>query len=124
MSECNGHSSGPFDPMGMTVYCDGRCRPSPRWIWWARMQLIILTIQWDEWIHRPGVDDEDGNAAIERIVHEAIVWIDDGIEHYHADAPAAWLSAQIGDTTAALARVAITPIRLPLLLPGIRAVGR
>jgi hypothetical protein len=24
--ECEGHPSGPFDPMGETVYCDGSCR--------------------------------------------------------------------------------------------------
>ena len=24
--ECEGHPSGPFDPMGTTVYCDGSCR--------------------------------------------------------------------------------------------------
>jgi hypothetical protein len=23
---CDGHVSGPFDPMGVTVYCDGSCR--------------------------------------------------------------------------------------------------
>lgn len=26
MSECEGHPAGPLDPMGETVYCDGRCR--------------------------------------------------------------------------------------------------
>ncbi|HYH96904.1 hypothetical protein [Hyalangium sp.] len=25
--ECHGHPAGPTDPMGETVYCDGRCRP-------------------------------------------------------------------------------------------------
>lgn len=24
--ECQGHPSGPYDPMGVTVYCDGSCR--------------------------------------------------------------------------------------------------
>jgi hypothetical protein len=24
-AECKGHPAGPFDPMGETVYCDGRC---------------------------------------------------------------------------------------------------
>ena len=24
--ECEGHPTGPFDPMGVTVYCDGSCR--------------------------------------------------------------------------------------------------
>lgn len=24
--ECKGHPAGPFDPMGVTVYCDGSCR--------------------------------------------------------------------------------------------------
>lgn len=24
--ECEGHPAGPFDPMGVTVYCDGSCR--------------------------------------------------------------------------------------------------
>lgn len=24
--ECQGHPAGPFDPMGVTVYCDGSCR--------------------------------------------------------------------------------------------------
>lgn len=23
--ECYGHPAGPFDPMGVTVYCDGTC---------------------------------------------------------------------------------------------------
>lgn len=23
---CEGHPAGPFDPMGETVYCDGRCQ--------------------------------------------------------------------------------------------------
>jgi hypothetical protein len=23
--ECDGHPAGPFDPMGVTVYCDGTC---------------------------------------------------------------------------------------------------
>jgi hypothetical protein len=23
---CEGHPSGPYDPMGLTVYCDGTCR--------------------------------------------------------------------------------------------------
>jgi hypothetical protein len=23
--ECDGHEAGPFDPMGVTVYCDGSC---------------------------------------------------------------------------------------------------
>lgn len=23
--ECEGHPAGPFDPMGVTVYCDGSC---------------------------------------------------------------------------------------------------
>jgi hypothetical protein len=23
---CDGHWTGPFDPMGVTVYCDGSCR--------------------------------------------------------------------------------------------------
>lgn len=26
--ECLGHPAGPLDPMGVTVYCDGTCRPS------------------------------------------------------------------------------------------------
>ena len=26
---CKGHPAGPFDPMGVTVYCDGTCRPVP-----------------------------------------------------------------------------------------------
>lgn len=25
--QCEGHPAGPYDPMGQTVYCDGRCRP-------------------------------------------------------------------------------------------------
>jgi hypothetical protein len=25
-AECEGHPSGPCDPMGVTVYCDGTCR--------------------------------------------------------------------------------------------------
>jgi hypothetical protein len=25
--ECEGHPVGPYDPMGVTVYCDGSCRP-------------------------------------------------------------------------------------------------
>lgn len=29
-SHCEGHPAGPFDPMGQTVYCDGSCRPKPR----------------------------------------------------------------------------------------------
>jgi hypothetical protein len=24
--ECEGHPAGEFDPMGVTVYCDGSCR--------------------------------------------------------------------------------------------------
>lgn len=24
--ECRGHYPGPFDPMGLTFYCDGSCR--------------------------------------------------------------------------------------------------
>lgn len=24
--ECEGHPAGPYDPMGVTVYCDGSCR--------------------------------------------------------------------------------------------------
>jgi hypothetical protein len=24
--ECDGHPAGPFDAMGVTVYCDGSCR--------------------------------------------------------------------------------------------------
>lgn len=24
---CNGHPAGPHDSMGVTVYCDGSCRP-------------------------------------------------------------------------------------------------
>jgi hypothetical protein len=27
--ECEGHPAGPFDPMGETAYCDGRCNPQP-----------------------------------------------------------------------------------------------
>lgn len=27
-AECRGHPAGPYDPMGVTVYCDGSCRPS------------------------------------------------------------------------------------------------
>lgn len=23
--ECEGHPAGPFDPMGVTMYCDGSC---------------------------------------------------------------------------------------------------
>jgi hypothetical protein len=25
-SGCQGHPAGPFDPMGVTVYCDGTCQ--------------------------------------------------------------------------------------------------
>lgn len=25
-AECEGHPSGPYDAMGVTVYCDGSCR--------------------------------------------------------------------------------------------------
>lgn len=27
MNACDGHPAGAFDPMGMTVYCDGSCKP-------------------------------------------------------------------------------------------------
>lgn len=30
LATCQGHPAGPFDPMGVTVYCDGSCRKRRR----------------------------------------------------------------------------------------------
>lgn len=30
MNACDGHPAGAFDPMGVTTYCDGSCKPKSK----------------------------------------------------------------------------------------------